>query len=140
MIDRRELLTLGGVLGALGPTGSPDEGVGAGQQVSDRQVQDVVNAIKELGSRIAQLQSFGEIAGVRKSQYDYLRANGKFPDFIDIGLDVWAAIYDWHVRMQQPLVLGRDAGGRYTMMLTFTTLVLRQDAVPAFIGIPYDNR
>ena len=139
MIDRRELLTLGGVLGALAPAGSPDEGVGAGQ-VSDRQVQDIVTAINSLGSRIAQLQSFGELGGIRKSQYDYLRANGKFPDFIDIGLDVWTAIYDWHVRMQQPLVLGRDAGGHYTMMLTYTTLVLRQDSVPGFIGIPYDQR
>ena len=142
MIDRRELLTLGGVLGALAPAaGSPDEGVAAGAgQVSDRQVQDIVSAINSLAGKIAALQSFGEIGGVRKSQFDYLRANGKFPDFIDIGSDVWTAIYDWHVRMQQPLVLGRDPNGRYTMMLAFTTLVLRQDVVPQFIGIPYDQR
>jgi hypothetical protein len=42
--------------------------------------------------------------------------------------------------MQQPLVLGRDLNGRYTMMLGFTALVLRQDAASSFIGIPYDNR
>jgi len=139
MIDRRQVLTLSGLLGALAPAGSPDEGVGTGQ-VADRQVQEIVSAISSLGNRIAQLQSFAEIGGVRKSQYDYLRANGKFPDFIDVGLDVWTGIYDWHVRMQQPLVLGRDASGHYTMMLAYTTLVLRQDAVPAYISIPYDNR
>ena len=139
MIDRRQVLTMGGLLGALAPGGTPDEGVGTGQ-VADRQVQEIVSAINNLGNRIGQLQSFAEVSGVRKSQYDYLRANGKFPDFIDIGLDVWAGIYDWHVRMQQPLVLGRDASGHYTMMLAFTTLVLHQEAVPAYISIPYDQR
>ena len=141
MIDRRELLTLGGVIGALAPAGSPDEGVAAGAgQISDRQVQDIVTAINGLANRVSQLQSFAEIAGVRKNVYDYLRANGKFPDFIDVGTDVWIGIHDWHIRMQQPLVLGRDPNGRYTMQLAFTTLVLRQDSVPAFIGIPYDQR
>ena len=95
----------------------------------------------EAGERaIAVVRLDAEILGVRKSQVDFLRANSKFPDFIDVAIDVWLSIYDWHVRMQQPMVLGRDNNGRYTMMFNFTTLVLRPDAVPTFIGIPYDNR
>lgn len=141
MIDRRQVLTMGGLLGALAPGASPDEGVGSGAgQMTDRNVQDIVNAIKGITSAMAVQQSFAEIAGVRKSLTDYLRASGKFPDFVDVSLDVWTSIYDWHIRMQQPLVLGRDVNGRYTMMLWFTALVLRQDAAPNFIGIPYDNR
>ena len=139
MIDRRQVLTLSGLLGSLMPTGTPDEGVGTAQ-VADRQVQEIVSAINGLAGRVAQLQSFAEIAGVRKSQLDYIRANGKFPDFVDVGLDVWVGVYDWHVRMQQPLVLGRDPSGHYTIMLAFTTVVLHQDAVPNFISIPYDQR
>lgn len=140
MIDRRELLTLGGLLGGLSvPENGEGAAIGAGQ-MSDRNVSDLVNALKSISTAIALQQSNGQILGIRKSQTDYLRANGKFPDYVDVGIDVWLSMYDWHVRMQQPLVLARDVSGRYTMMFTFTALVLRQDAVPAFIGIPYDNR
>jgi hypothetical protein len=139
MIDRRELLTLGGLLGGLGTT--ENGGGGAGQtQVTDRNVKDLTDALKTIGSALTAQQSFDAINPVRVSQNAYLRGNGKFPDFIDVGINVWVAIYDWHVRMQQPLVLGRDLNGRYTMMLGFTALVLRQDAVSDLIGIPYDNR
>jgi hypothetical protein len=71
---------------------------------------------------------------------DYLKSQGKFPDFIDVSADIWYAAHDWHVRLQQPLMLGRDATGRYTLMLGFTALVLRPDVVPNFIGTPYDAR
>jgi hypothetical protein len=140
MIDRRELLTLGGLLGGLAvPENGEGAAVGAGQ-MSDRNVQDLVSALKGISSAIEKQQNNGEIGLVRKSQTDYLRGNGKFPDFIDVGIDVWLGIYDWHVRVQQPLILARDVNGRYTMMFNFTALLLRQDAVHDFIGIPYDNR
>ena len=139
MLDRRELLTLGGLLGVT--PGDPAAGTAiAAGQMTDRQVNDVVNAINGFRNLLAQQLSFNEILEVRKSQYAYLRANGKFPDFIDVGADIWQGIYDWNIRVQQPLVLGRDANGRYTLMLGFTALVLRQDSVPTLIGIPYDQR
>jgi hypothetical protein len=138
MIDRRELLTLGGLLGGMA---APANGAAVGTgQISDKNVQDLVAALKGISTAITLEQSNSEILGVRRSQVDFLRANSKFPDFIDVAVDVWLSIYDWHVRMQQPLTLGRDVNGRYTMNFNFTTLVLRPDAVPAFIGIPYDNR
>jgi hypothetical protein len=141
MIDRRELLTLGGVLGAIAPAATPAEGVAAAQQITERQGQDIVRALQDLNARVASSESFGEIAGVRAKQFEYLRGNGKFPDFIDVGETVWQGIYDWHVRMQQPITLSRDSGnGRYTMMFAFTAIVLRPDALPNFIGIPYDQR
>jgi hypothetical protein len=142
MIDRRQVLTMGGLLGALVPgDGAADEGVGlAVGQMSDRAAQDVVNALKAVGTAISADRSFLEIAPVRKSQTDFLRANGHFPDFIDIAPDVWFTVYDWHIRLQQPLVLGRDVNGRYTMALGFTTLVLRHDAAQGFISTPYDSR
>ena len=49
-------------------------------------------------------------------------------------------VHDWHVRLQQQVVFGRDAVGRYTLMLGFTALVLRPEAVLSFISTPYDNR
>ena len=140
MIDRRELLTLGGLLG-IAP--APDNGEGAAiaqTPATDRAAQEISSALTRIRTLIEKQQSFDEINEIRKAQYSYLRGNSKFPDFIDIGTDVWLGVHDWHIRMQQPLVLGRDNTGRYTMMLGFTTLVLRPDWVPTMIGIPYDQR
>ena len=139
MIDRRQLFTVGGLLGALGPAGDDDAAFGAGQ-LSPQAAQEVVNALKDIRLTIAAGESFAEILPVRNRQMDFLKAQGRFPDFIDVSADVWFAVHDWHVRLQQPLVLGRDATGRYTMMLGFTALVLRPDVVPGFISTPYDNR
>lgn len=136
MIERRQLLTMSGLLGALAPDGD----AAAGQQLSPQATQDIVNAIKDVRTTLAAESSFAEIAPVRAKQLDYLKANGKFPDFIDVGSDVWYAVHDWHVRLQQTLVFGRDTVGRYTLMLGFTALVLRPEAVVTFISTPYDNR
>jgi hypothetical protein len=140
MIERRQLLTVGGLLGALAPASAEGAAIGAGQSLSSQAVQDIVSAIKDVRAAIAADHSFDDIRPVRDKQLDYLKAQGKFPDFIDVSADVWFAVHDWHIRLLQPLTLGRDATGRYTLMLGFTTLVLRQDFTPRFIGTPYDSR
>jgi hypothetical protein len=141
MIERRQLLTVGGLLGALAPTGG-DNGVelAAGQSLSPQAVADMVSALHDLRTAIATNGSFADILPVRQKLTDYLKAQGKFPDFVDVGTDVWFGVHDWHVRMHQDLVFGRDSGGRYTLMLGFTALVLRPEAIPGYISTPYDNR
>jgi len=141
MIDRRELLALGGMLGGLatGRENAEAVAVGAGD-MTDRTAQEIVEGLKALAAALYAAQSFGPIVPIRAKQIEYLKANNKFPDFIDVGTDVWTSVYDWHIRLQQPVVLGRDATGRYTLMLAFTQLVLRPDFVPNFISVPYDGR
>jgi hypothetical protein len=141
MIDRRSLLTAGGLLGALAPAGE-GTAYGAGQ-MSDRAAADVVTALQKISTAInavAANESFDAILPLRSRQVEYLKANNKFPDFIDVSAEVWMSVYDWHVRLQQPITIGRDPAGRYTMMLGFTALVLRPDVTPTFISTPYDNR
>jgi len=141
MIDRRQLLTGGGLLGVLAPAGE-GTAYGAGQ-MSERAAADVVTALQKISSAISAVaaqSSFDPIVPLRTRQTDYLRANAKFPDFIDVGVDIWMAAHDWHVRFQQPLTIGRDGLGRYTLMLGFTALVLRPDVATSYIGAPYDNR
>jgi hypothetical protein len=141
MIDRRQLLTAGGLLGALASAGE-GTAYGAGQ-MSDRSAADVIAALQKISSAISAVaahESFDAILPLRGRQVDYLKANGKFPDFIDVSADIWMSAYDWHVRLQQPLTIGRDSAGRYTLMLGFTALVLRPDVVSNFISTPYDNR
>jgi hypothetical protein len=129
MIARRELLGSSVLATMFG-----------GQQMTERQATDIVNALKDLRTAIDKQQSFSEIDAVRKGMIDFLKQQGKFPDFIEVGADLWVAAYDWHVRHLRPITVGRDQAGRYTLALMQTTLILRPDTVPSFIGTPYDNR
>jgi hypothetical protein len=120
-----------------GLTGESDQSA----QASERQTQEIVDALKDIRKAIDVRQGpFTEIAGVRQKQVDYLKATNKFPDFIDVGLDVWFAIHDWHIKHLQQIVFGRDGSGRYTITLMGTQLVMRPDLVPSFISVPYDSR
>ena len=102
---------------------------------------EIVNALQDVRKAIeAPRGPFVEILPIRQKQLDYLRATNKFPDFIDVGLDVWFAVHDWHVKHLQQPALGRDSNGRYTITLMGTQLIMRPDLVPGFISAPYDNR
>ena len=145
MIPRRNLVTgglVGGVLGALGggddADAAPPAAVGA--DVTDEMVAKIVAAIAGLRTEVQALKGFPEIAPVRDAQLTHLRANGKFPDYVELGTTLWYAVHDWHIRWQQPLTLGRDNLGRYTLLFSQTVLVMRPDATPTFMGVPYDNR
>jgi hypothetical protein len=142
MVHRRSVITgtvLGGALSALS---MPVEAAGsqAAGQTSDRLLEEVARAVRTVRDEIERQYTFWEIAAVRDQQRTFLRANGKFPDFIEVGSDVWQRVYDWHVRFQQPIALGRTAEGRYTILLLATNLVMRPDLAPGFMGVPYDNR
>jgi hypothetical protein len=107
---------------------------------SDRATEEVAKAVRSIHDEINRQNSFWEITSVRDAMRTFLRTNGKFPDFIEVGTDIWQQVYDWHVRFQQPLAVGRTPEGRYTITLMATTLVMRPDLAQAYVGPPYDNR
>jgi len=141
MLARRRMLgttLFGGLLGAAIPAHEPADQSG---QMSERQMTEIVNALQDVRKAIeAPRGPFVEILPIRQKQLDYLRATNKFPDFIDVGLDVWFAVHDWHVKHLQQPALGRDSNGRYTITLMGTQLIMRPDLVPGFISAPYDTR
>lgn len=55
------------------------------------------------------------IERLREQMAQFLRSNGKFPDFCDIGYDVFYGLYDWHVKNGQELSVGREPDGRYAI-------------------------
>ncbi len=154
MLARRRMLgttLLGGLLGSAIPASlsarsrtAADAEAGPSEQsgqMSDSQVTKIVDALKDVSRAIeAPPGAFVEILPIRQKQMDYLRSTNKFPDFIDVGLDVWFAVHDWHVKHLQQPALGRDGSGRYTISLMGTQLVMRPDLVPTFISAPYDSR
>jgi hypothetical protein len=141
MLARRRMLgttLFGGLLGSAIPA---VDAADQSNQTSEHQTMEIVNALKDIRRAIEAPQTgFGEILPIRLKQMDYLRATNKFPDFIDVGLDVWFAVHDWHVKHMQQPALGRDANGRYTLSVMGTQLVMRPDLVPSFISAPYDSR
>jgi hypothetical protein len=145
MVKRRELLgggILGGVLGALGePDPASAEPLPAGQrQPPDQDLREIVEALDKLRQQIVTQRTFAEIAPIRDAQRNFLRTNQKMPDFIEVGANHWFQLYDWHVRWQQPLNLGRDGQGRYTILFMGTTVIMRPENQDNFISAPYDVR
>jgi len=142
MVHRRAVITgaaLGGALSALAAPAEPAGGQTAAQ-VSDRLVEDIGKAVRSVRDEIERQYTFWEIAAVREPLRTFLRANGKFPDLIEVVSDVWQQVYDWHVRFQQPIALGRTGEGRYTILLLATNVVMRTDMTATYIGVPYDSR
>ena len=147
MVARRRLLgggVLGSVLGVLAADGAAPADAAAQRQPDNAQRQsenmtEVTDAIDKLRQELRNERLFTELTGVREAQVRFLAANGKFPNFIEVGTDVWWALHDWHIRWQQPITLGRDAVGRYTILLMPTIVIMRPEAKDS-IGLPYDSK
>jgi hypothetical protein len=145
MIPRRGVLgsaalaALGIVAGGTKTELSAD-GAAVDQQLPERSVERIAEAIAELRVELRTQRQFTELDAIRDVQKQFLRANAKFPDFIEVGLDLWFAVHDWHVRWRQPLTIGRDGLGRYTILLNATTVIMRTDSAGNYLGQGYDNK
>ena len=137
---RRDLLSTGAFGALLGSGGVSAGAAQASVPASERALERVAEAIGELRVELRDQRQFTEIVPIRTAQKVYLRSNGKLPDFIDVGSDVWFQVYDWHVRWQHPLEQGRDAQGRLTLAMNGTLVVMRPDALASFVSLPYDAR
>ena len=155
MISRRTVLNgtaLGSALAALAPPAPAEAGGGEAQQAPlDRAADDIAKAVVRLREELAQAisavrteirrqDSFWEIEPVREQIKTFLRQAGKYPDFIEVGTDIWHQVYDWHVRYQQPMTLTRNAEGRYTILLFSTQVIMRTELGASYLGQGYDNR
>jgi hypothetical protein len=140
MVPRRQMLqsgAVGGILGLLAPAGAAAEARSAAQPAERLSLDAAVAAIDRLRADLHAERTFSDIGQIREAQKTFLRTNGKLPDFMEVGMDLWFAVYDWHVRWQQPLSLGRDVNGRYTIALLQTLVVLRTETAANFMSPPY---
>ena len=149
MISRRTVLNgtaLGSALAALTPQPALEaRGDEAAQGNSDRvnvtiDTSAITAAITALRTDIKRQDTFWEIELVRDQIKTFLRQTGKYPDYIEVGTDIWHQVYDWHVRYQQPMTLARNADGRYTILLFSTQVIMRTELAATYIGQAYDNR
>jgi len=137
MVERRNLVgggLIAGITAMMAPEAEAAAQRGDNTEALSRAVDDLRQTIQSNYNN-----PWRVIAQVREQQRVWMRANFRYPDFIDIGIDVWEALYDWHVRFQQPLNVARLQDGRYVMTFMFTTFVMRPDQLPNYIGPPYEN-
>jgi hypothetical protein len=148
MLSRRELITAG-VAGGLHPTLSASaEAAVAPQPAQSQRDQENIQQVSRSLDRVADdlhqalvtnSTAYGYVAQLRDFMEKFFRANAKFPDFIEIGTQVFFDVYDWHVKNRQQLTVTRGTDGRYWMQFMFTTLLLRGEVDPKYIGPPYDK-
>lgn len=141
MVQRRDLVG-GGLVAGLTSLMATSADAAPAAADGDDETAIAVNRFREAYER--QLEQVYDarwkgVTRVRQQQRTWLLATRKYPDFIEIGLDVWDNVYDWHVAYQQPLSVQRLADGRYGMAFMFTTLLLRSDLNPDFVGYAFDT-
>ena len=141
MFSRREVITGGVFAAALTPARAHAQAQQACYLSApldiDHYLEQIRDAIKDL--RGASVQAPAEIAQIRERQRTHFKTNQKLPDYIDIGIQVWEHLYDWHVAMQLPLQVQRRPDGRLQMQVMLSALVLRSDYGDSQIGVPYDG-
>jgi len=138
MLDRRSVIN-GSLFAGLAAFTPAPQARTTSSSTADEAV--VAKAVEDLNGTIEKLLDVSpELARIREQQRIFLRANQKFPDFIEIGIGVWESVYDWHVRHQQPLAMSQNAEGRYTMTVALTTLVLRPEVDANYVGNGLDAR
>lgn len=139
-MNRRHLVSGGLLTGLAGAFGFPSAAAGS-QQGRDENDGRTAAAVDELRKVVDRgLDVSPELARIREQQRVFLRANQKFPDYIEVGIGVWYSVYDWHVRHQRVVNIGRTTDGRYTMPVLESLLLLRPEQAESFVGFGFDAR
>ena len=140
MIERRTVI--GGTMAAgLGGLFAPEA---QRSSASDRDDDKIATAIDDLRRSFehqfdsTELGESASITRVRQAQRMHLAATQRYPAYLEVGIDAWEHVYDWHVKQRQPLDAKRLPDGRYALVFMFTTLLLRPDQAGEFVGPPYD--
>lgn len=132
-VTRRHLVL--GAMAAAGATAAEAEAEAARLAVS--QTNDAGATLSVLRDMADQLRVEGDppaLSQIRTSQRSFLRANQRYPEYIEVGVEVWEQMYDWHVHTGQALQIGVLGDGRYGMATLQSTLVLHIGASPPYVG------
>ena len=140
MVQRRDLVG-GGLMAGFASLMATSADASPAAADGDEETALAVDRFREVYER--QLEQVYDarwkgVTKVRQQQRTWLLATRKYPDYLEVGLDVWDNVHDWHVVYQQPMSVQRLTDGRYGMAFMFTTLLLRSDLNPEFVGYPFD--
>src|SRR5262245_35452639 len=120
-------------------TGSILSSVMTAPPASAAQRPATIQEIREALADLRRVTPLPELVLIRERQRIHLKVNGKLPDYVDVGVQVWEHLYDWHIENRRPLTVARRTDGRVEMLVQMTAAVLHHDIGDAQIGIPYDR-
>lgn len=136
-MDRRHLVS-GGLMAGVGAALGTAPAAAAPQRGEDERTAAALDRLRESVDR--GLLVSPELIRIREQQRAFLKANHKFPDYIEVGIGIWESVYDWHVRHQRPLEVLRTVESRYAMRVMETLLVLRPEQTDSYVGFGFDAR
>jgi hypothetical protein len=142
MLNRRDMLAAG-LFGGLAPSGE-GEMQNTGEVILREGLNKLDNGVEELRGSVDQglrgnSMNFGGTAIVKQELLRYLKTSGKFPEYCDIGVNIFFDVYDWHVRNQQQIQISRLADQRMSIQFMFTQLVLRWENAENYVSQAYDR-
>ena len=137
MISRREVVTAG-VLGTLAGSSAEAAQDDAGIIKALRDIQSELGTLGGVVGGSTRVTA-GFLADIRQRFTTHLRSAGKFPDFMEIGIEPFYEVYDWHVRHQQQIQITRISEQRFAIQWMFTQLIMRYEQDPKFLGVPFDR-
>ena len=145
MISRREVVTAG-MLGSLATGGAGQTGTLSSDAILIRDaLNKVVESLDEIKASIddsvhGNTMNHGSLGTIRGKLETWIRVQGRFPEYWDVGISVFLEIYDWHIRQKQEIKISRIAEQRMAIQWMFTQYVLRWENEPGYIGQqPYDR-
>jgi hypothetical protein len=77
----------------------------------------------------------GSVDLIRQARRTYLKTTAKFPEYLDVGIDVWEGLLDWYVATRQLVDVGRLPDGRYFVKYVATSIVLRTEVPEGHVGV-----
>lgn len=143
MVARRKMIAgglLAGLVGAVVPSRDADAAVGASGAADENT--PILQRIYEellLHRPTCGIESCASLESIRRQQHMYLKAHGRYPEFIDVGLGPWEDLYAWHIKYQVPVKVGLRPDGFYGMPFCLTTIVLKPNMQTDYVGTAYDG-
>lgn len=132
MLSRRELIAGGaGIHLARGDAAAAQ---------NERELKELRQEVGEIRSILmANPVATTTVRTLRERQRQFFRVNQRFPECIDVGINIWEQMQDWHIRNLRPLNMNRGGDGFWQMDFIMTVLVLKHALGDNEIGQPYDR-
>lgn len=132
MMSRRELLATGAGGGVLMANEAPQ------QETDAAYLSRILEELRGIRKAVS-FQGAQAVAQVRLAQRTFLKNTGRFPEYVDVGFDIYESVVDWLITVQQPVTVNRIFDGKYSVALFATTIVLRPDFPDNYVGQGYDK-
>src|SRR6185436_8479921 len=133
MLSRRELLAGGGAMHmAAGNAAAAQRDVDNGAELTG--IRNVLDSIRRQHA-----VATDDVNDLRIRQRNFFRLNQHFPECIDIGIQVWERMQDWHIAHFRPLTIQRSGDGHWQMDFIMSVLILKHELPENYISNGYDR-